>query len=55
MGSLVSKVTRPASRSKSEKMSASPVAMVHLAQAQSTAQLPLIANDNAFLGDVATR
>lgn len=32
----------------------SPIAMTHFAKAQSTFKPPLIANENAFLGDIAT-
>lgn len=32
-----------------------PVPLTHYPQAQSTFKLPLIANENAFLGDVLTR
>lgn len=51
MGSLLSKTktkTKP-----SEKMS-SPLAFTHLPSAQTSFKPPLIANENAFLGDVAT-
>lgn len=57
MGTLLSKVkattTSTTTPSKPEKMA--PVAMTYLPKAQTTFKPPLIANENAYLGDVATR
>ncbi|MCJ1397510.1 hypothetical protein MMC11_000703 [Xylographa trunciseda] len=52
MGSYVSSLTKGPSV---DKMSSSPLAFKHYAQAQSTFKPPLIANDNAFLGDIFSR
>ncbi|MCJ1387312.1 hypothetical protein MMC18_000153 [Xylographa bjoerkii] len=49
MGSFIS---RPTKKPSAEKMSSSPLAFKHYAKAQSTFKPPLIANDNAFLGDI---
>jgi uncharacterized cupin superfamily protein len=54
MGGLTSKVKATSAFSKSKKMS-SPVAMTHFPKCQSTFKPPLIANENAYLGDVASR
>jgi uncharacterized cupin superfamily protein len=56
MGALLSKVkSNPASEKPATKMS-SPTPFTHYAgaQAESFQKLPLIANDNAFLGDTST-
>jgi hypothetical protein len=53
MGSFISKA-KPSSKSP-EKMSSEPIAMTHYAAAQKTFKPPLIANENAFLGDISTR
>lgn len=53
MGSLISKVKSSTSSPKSEKMA--PIGMTHFAKAQTTFKPPLIANENAFLGDIASR
>jgi len=53
MGGLTSKVKATSAFSKSKKMS-SPVAMTHFPKCQSTFKPPLIANENAYLGDVAS-
>lgn len=63
MGSLTSKLksskqkatttTTPPTTTTSDKMS-SPIGMTYFAKAQSTFKPPLIANENAFLGDVAS-
>ncbi|RDW67010.1 hypothetical protein BP5796_09759 [Coleophoma crateriformis] len=50
MGNLLSKAT--SSKPTAEKMSA-PLAFTHHKQAQTEFKPPLIANENAFLGDVA--
>ncbi|MCJ1440285.1 MAG: hypothetical protein MMC23_000768 [Stictis urceolatum] len=53
MGALLSKVNhKPASASEKMTTETCPLAFRHYAQAQSKFQPPLIANDNAFLGDV---
>jgi hypothetical protein len=53
MGHLLSKVKTSNSVPRTEKMAA--VGFKHFAKAQSTFKPPLIANENAFLGDVASR
>jgi uncharacterized cupin superfamily protein len=54
MGSLLSKTKPPkAPTDQSTKMS-TPAAFTHYAGAQTEFKLPLIANENAFLGDLAT-
>lgn len=53
MGGLISKVKSATHSSKSEKMS--PVGMSHYAAAQTSFKPPLIANENAYLGDVFSR
>lgn len=56
MGSFTSKLSKKSSKpSTSEKMSDSPVGFTHFAKAQSTFKPPLIANENAFLGDVVSK
>ena len=52
MGSYISSLTKKPS---TEKMSSSPLAFKHYAKAQSTFKPPLIANGNAFLGDIFSR
>lgn len=58
MGSFLSKIKSKKSPSENEtketKM-ATPIAMNYFEKAQSTFKPPLIANENAFLGDIATR
>ena len=54
MGGLLSKVKSTASNKKNEKMS-EPVGFTYFAKAQSTFKPPLIANENAYLGDIASR
>ncbi len=54
MGNLLSKATSTISPS-SEKMSTGPAAFKHYAKAQSSFKPPLIANENAYLGDVYSR
>ena len=56
MGNLLSKATSTVTAT-SEKMSTptGPAAFKHYAKAQSTVKLPLIANENAYLGDVYSR
>lgn len=51
MGNLLSKISSATTSAASEKMS-SPAAFKHYSKAQSTFKPPLIANENAFLGDV---
>jgi hypothetical protein len=54
MGGLISKVKSTAEKStKTEKMS--PVGMTYFEKAQTSFKPPLIANENAFLGDIASR
>ena len=53
MGNFLSKAKATVSGS-SEKMSG-PAAFKHYAKAQSSFKPPLIANENAFLGDVYSR
>jgi uncharacterized cupin superfamily protein len=53
MGSLVSKATSKRSSSTPEKAMA-PATFTHYPSAQTTFQPPLIANENAYLGDIAT-
>jgi hypothetical protein len=58
MGSFTSKLSKKSSKpstSTTEKMSDSPVGFTHFAKAQSTFKPPLIANENAFLGDVVSK
>ena len=55
MGSFLSKVTEKKSSSVQETKMATPIAMKYFEKAQSTFQPPLIANENAFLGDIYTR
>jgi len=52
MGSILSKSKSKTSSEKSTTMA--PLAFTHYAQAQTEFKPPLIANENAFLGDVAT-
>jgi ethanolamine utilization protein EutQ (cupin superfamily) len=59
MGNLLSKAksstkTPSATPKPAEKMSSTPLAFSHYAKAQSSFKPPLIANENAFLGDVYT-
>jgi len=49
MGSYISSLTKQQS---ADKMSSGPLAFKHYAKAQSTFKPPLIANGNAFLGDI---
>lgn len=51
MGSLLSKTKSSLS---TEKMSSTPLAFKHLPGIQTSYKPPLIAHENAFLGDVAT-
>ncbi|KAF8858699.1 ethanolamine utilization protein-like protein [Acephala macrosclerotiorum] len=53
MGSLLSKTKSSSTPEKSSKMS-TPLAFKHLSGIQTSFKPPLIANENAFLGDVAT-
>jgi uncharacterized cupin superfamily protein len=53
MGSLLSKATSRHS-SNPEKSAMAPATFTHYPSAQTTFQPPLIANENAFLGDIAT-
>jgi hypothetical protein len=55
MGSFTSKLSKKSSKPTTEKMSDSPVGFTHFAKAQSTFKPPLIANENAFLGDVVSK
>lgn len=52
MGSLFSKPKAPAAAESAKP--AAPAAFSHYPSAQTEFKLPLIANENAFLGDVAT-
>jgi hypothetical protein len=54
MGNFISKFKSSTSNPKTEKMAA-PVAFTYFSKAQSTFKPPLIANENAFLGDVISR
>ena len=57
MGNLLSKIkptTKPNPSTTTPEKMTSPLSFTHYAKAQSTFQPPLIANDNAFLGDVFT-
>ena len=53
MGSLLS-TAKPSKTSTPEKSSMSPLKFTHYAGAQTEFKPPLIANENAFLGDIAT-
>jgi hypothetical protein len=53
MGNFLSKAKRATSAA-SEKMS-DPAAFKHYSKAQSTFKPPLIANENAYLGDIYSR
>ena len=53
MGSLLSK-TKPSKTNIPETSAMSPVKFTHYAGAQTEFKPPLIANENAFLGDIAT-
>ena len=53
MGSLLSKA-KPSKTTKPEKTTMSALKFTHYAGAQTEFKPPLIANDNAFLGDIAT-
>ena len=58
MGSLFSRVSEPtdkASTSTSTKTKMGPLAFSHFAKAQKDFKPPLIANENAYLGDVYSR
>jgi ethanolamine utilization protein EutQ (cupin superfamily) len=55
MGALLSKLKSPTTATPTEKtMSSTPLSFTHYAGAQTKFQPPLIANENAFLGDVFT-
>ena len=53
MGSLLSK-TKASKTSTPEKSTMSPLKFTHYAGAQTEFKPPLIANENAYLGDIAT-
>jgi ethanolamine utilization protein EutQ (cupin superfamily) len=55
MGSLLSKTSsKISSKSKPAEKMASPAKFTHYAGAQTEFKPPLIANENAYLGDIAT-
>jgi hypothetical protein len=53
MGSILSRVKKSSAPAEESKMA--PLAFSHYAKAQSTYKPPLIANENAYLGDVYSR
>lgn len=56
MGSILSRVSSKKSTTTTTKEAKmAPVGMTYYEKAQSTFKPPLIANDNAFLGDISSR
>jgi hypothetical protein len=55
MGTFISKTLNKEKKTAVMAEEKTPVAMTHFAQAQTTFKPPLIANENAFLGDISTR
>lgn len=57
MGGILSRVSgsKNITTAAREEAKMAPIAMNYFGQAQSTFKPPLIANENAFLGDIASR
>lgn len=54
MGSLLSRVSN-SNKTSAKETKMAPLAMTYYEKAQSTFKPPLIANENAFLGDISSR
>lgn len=55
MGSILSRVSGNNKTTTAKEAKMAPVGMTYYEKAQSTFKPPLIANENAFLGDISSR